>query len=225
MPMLGTQIGKKFHRDGSVAVYRGNTVLSDVCPGNPAYETMSRCRQMVADAGLDGLFILMPQDSYHMTVIRALNDLVRTEAYWPAALPMTASMAQADAYVQRAVNSVVTPDALWMRFDGARINEEDFRICLSPADEAQNARVRAYRDAVAEALGLFLPGHAEYAFHITLAYTLFTPQEAQAEKLRELETAMNELLAAQPPFEAGAPHAAYYQDMLAFFPDRIARES
>lgn len=224
MPEYGFQIGKKFHEDGTAANYPGNTVISDVRPGNPAYDVMRRCRQMVTNAGLGPLFILMPEDSYHMTVIRGLNDHVRTDGYWPAALAKQASIEQADEYVGNAVSGVPAGNGFQMRFDAVRITEEDFRVCLSPADEEQNALIRAYRDAVARALGLRLPGHEGYTFHITLAYTHYLAQQDQQRQLRSLEAEMNDLIVAQPPFWVDPPHVAFYWDMLAFSPARVSRD-
>ena len=120
---FGTQIGRKFHKDGTAACYPGNTVIADVCPGNHAYDVMTACLQMLRDAHVDKLFIQLPQDSYHMTVIRGVNDLVRDKAYWPAGLPANAAMDAADAYMHDAVESVKNPGAIRMRFDRALITE------------------------------------------------------------------------------------------------------
>lgn len=219
----GTQIGKKFHADGTAASYPGNTVIADVRPGNPAYDVMAACLQLLREAKLDELFIPLPKDSYHMTVIRGVNDLVRESAFWPDVLALDCSMEEADAYMAHAVASVENPGAIRMRFDRARITDEDFRILLVPADAAQECVLRAYRDAVAEAVGLRLPGHDAYTFHMTLAYTWRLPDAAQKKTLEKLTAAMDTLLAAHGEVLVDSSHFAYYEDMLSFYEEPVCR--
>lgn len=219
----GTQIGKKFHTNGAAAAYPGNTVVSDAEPHTHAYRIMSQCLGMLRAAGLDGLFIPLPEDSYHMTVIRGVNDLVRDPLFWPPALPPDAPMTQVDDYMEAAIGSVPPPGVLRMRFGGARITEEDFRISMLPADEAQERALRQYRDRVADAIGLRLQGHDSYTFHITLAYTWRLPDARQEKALAALRTRMDDLLAQQPVVELPPPHAAFYRDMLHFSARRIGR--
>lgn len=219
----GSQIGRKFEKDGSVRRYPGNTVIADVRPGCAAYDTMTRLKAIACEAGLADTMILLPEDSYHMTVIRGLNDQVRTDAYWPAALAKDATMEQADDYVQRAFESAGMPGKIRMRFCGVRVNEEDFRVLLEPADAEQAKILRDFRDRAAAALGLFLPGHESYTYHITLAYTRIVPQ---GEKKAALERAVEEMktyLNAQGAFEVTPPYVAFYDGMLVFSAERIAR--
>lgn len=221
--MYGDQIGKKFEADGSVRRYPGNTVIADVRPGCGAYEVMTHLRQMAIDAGFAQSMILLPEDSYHMTVLRGVNDLVRTDAFWPAALAKEAPMDKVDAYVSAAVASVDMPGPIRMKFRGVRVNGEDFRVLLSPADDEQQSVLRAFRDKAADAIGLRLPGHDEYTYHITLAYTRLIPEGAEADRLDTLVREMEKHIQNQPSFETTPPYMAYYDDMLAFHADRIQR--
>lgn len=220
----GTQIGKKFAPDGTALLYPGNTIIADVDPGNPAYDVMTSCLQLLKASPLSGLFIHLPEDSYHMTVIRGINDRVREEAFWPETLPADVPMAEADAYMHQAVGQVPSPGTIRMRFDEAVITAEDFRIRLKPADDGQLQVLRAYRDAVADAIGLRLPGHDAYTFHMTLAYTWYLPDETQQHQLSELVRQMNGLLAAQEQVMIDPPHFAWYQDMMSFSKKPIPRD-
>lgn len=220
----GIQIGKKFHIDGSAAPYPGNTVVSDATPETHAYRVMAQCLSLLRQAGLDGLFIPLPEDSYHMTVIRGVNDLVRDPAFWPAALPLSATMDEADDYMSAALGQVPNPGPMRMRFGEARITGEDFRISMLPADDIQERTLRTYRDQAADAIGLRLPGHDAYTFHITLAYTWRLPDPQQEVLLRELKAQMDALLARQPVVTLHPPHIAFYRDMLCFSSTRLQRE-
>ena len=219
--MYGEQIGKKFEKEGAARRYPGNTVIADVRPGCSAYDVMTALRQMAIDAGFADSMILLPEDSYHMTVLRGLNDLVRTDGFWPAALPRETPMEKVDDYVSAAVASVDMPGPIRMKFRGVRVNAEDFRVLLSPADDAQQAILRRFRDQAADAIGLRLPGHDEYTYHITLAYTRLIAEDPQA--LNALVEKMEQYIMDQPAFETTPPYMAYYDDMLAFHSNRIQR--
>lgn len=221
--MYGSQIGKKFEPDGSARCYPGNTVIADVRPGCGAYTVMTQLRQMVVDVGFAESMILLPEDSYHMTVIRGMNDQVRTDAFWPPALRRDAPMTEVDDYLTAAIASVPMPGPIRMRFRGIQVNEEDFRVLLSPADDEQMQIIRRFRDAAADAIGLRLPGHDAYTCHITLAYTRIVPEGKDAVRLQALTDEMARLILAQPVFETTRPYTAYYDNMLAFSAGRIQR--
>lgn len=95
--------------------------------------------------------------------------------------------------------------------------------CSRRPDEAQAQELQRFRDLGAASIGLFLPGHAEYGYHITLAYIRTIAQGDQARRLEALLSDMEGFLLSQPPFETSAPYMAYYNDMLAFSAQRISR--
>lgn len=224
MTMWGEQIGSKFDRAGNALAYPGNTVITDLLEDNPAFSVMDKLREMLRNSPLSEHFILLPRESYHMTVIRGLNDLVRTNGYWPDKLPRDMPMREVDAYVARAVAVVPVPGELRMRFGHIMFDDADVRVRLFPVDEQQSRTLTRYRDAVADALGLRLPGHESYRYHLTLAYVLRTVAERDAAALAALQTAMDEVLGNGPGVCLDAPYMAYYHDMLAFYPQPITRE-
>lgn len=144
MTLYGEQIGKKFEPDGSPRWYPGNTVIADVTAGSSGYVAMTRVREMALASGIGDTLILLPEDSYHMTVLRGLNDQVRTDAFWPAALPKDAPMSAVDDYVSRAVARVPMPGPARMRFAGVRVDAADFRVLLAPAGRGAGAGAPAF---------------------------------------------------------------------------------
>lgn len=221
----GQQIGSKFDHSGKPMRYPGNTVICDLREDNPAYAPMDRLRQMLEKSALTGHFILLPRASYHMTVIRGLNDLVRTDDFWPDRLPKEASMHETDEYVTRAVASVSNPGSIHMRFDAVVFDDADVRVRLLPADEQQEASLTAYRNTVADALGLRLPGHDSYRYHLTLAYVLHQVPAHDMPALNLLHAKMDAVLSRQPVMRLDPPYMAYYRDMFAFYPHPIDRDS
>lgn len=219
----GATIGKKFYEDGTVRRYPGNTVVADILPGNPAYEVMCKLRQMVMDMGLTSHIILLPEDSYHMTVIQGVNDQVRSDTHWPAGLPKDASMAEADDYVSKAYLKAGLPGPVRMRFDSISISKSACTIRLFPADAEQEKILWDFRNRAAQKLGRWLPRHDAYRFHISLGYVWKIAEGEDAERIEQLKEKVNAYIADQPEFWTAAPYMAYYDDMHAFSPTRIPR--
>lgn len=216
----GKDIGTKFYEDGRARRYPGNTVVADVTPGCSAYKVMVHLGRMVSDADLLDHYILLPSDSYHMTVIRGLNDQVRTDEFWPKALPKNAPMEIVDDYVSEAISRAGLPGPVRMKFDTVSINASCAVANLIPADDEQNRMIRDFRDRAAAEIGLFLPKHDTYKFHISLAYTRIVPE---AERVEALRTEMDRYISEQSEFITTAPYMAYYNDMLAFSKIRLPR--
>ena len=212
----GTQIGKKFSENGQPLSYPGNTIVSDLTKNNSAYPVMRCIRQMMQASPLASLFIFMPESSYHMTVIRGMNDHVRDSAYWPPDLKPNAPFLEADEKLKNAYASVPVPQGFHMRFTELKITGEDARVRLAPESSEAERTLRAYRDAIADALHFRLPGHDEYTFHMTVAYTRLLPDAKGTEALDALTREAQTYLNAQPSFFIGAPYVAYYDNMLEF---------
>ena len=68
--------------------------------------------------------------------------------------------------------------------------------------------LRAYRDAVAEKIGLFLPRHHEYKFHVSLAYTRIVPEGEDEMRMQALIERMDRHLADRPTFDVTDPYMA-----------------
>lgn len=223
--IYGKDIGKKFDKDGNVLHYPGNTVVADIVPGCSAYDVMSHLRQMVIDAGFADTLCLLPEDSYHMTVIRGLNDLIRKDTHWPAALPKDTPMEQVDDYISAAIARVGLPGPARMKFYKTLPQEGCILIQVVPADEAQEKILRDFRDRAATEIGLFLPQHDTYKFHISLGYRRILPEGEDAKRFDALVEKMDEYIANQPVFETEPPYMAYYSDMMEFSPVRLPRQN
>ena len=219
----GLQIGLKFNQDGSPKKYPGNTVIADVNPDNPAYPVIRGLRGILEEGELGRCYIFLPEDSYHVTIIRGLNDYVRDAAFWPAELPADLPMEQVDDYFVSRAGTVEVPEKIHMRFSHVRIDDHDVRICLEPWDPQEETRLRRYRDEVASRLGLWLPGHDTYTYHITLAYVRTIPEgDCRREQERRVSR-MDACLKNQDGFFLSSPRIAFYDDMLRFESQRIPR--
>lgn len=220
----GSSIGMKFYEDGSVRRFPGNTMVADILPGCPAYDVMCKLRQMIIDNGFDDHFILLPENSYHMTVIQGLNDQTRDDARWPKCFSREASMEEADDYFTNAASSVEMIAPPRMVFDEVAYRSSCCVVRLKPADAEQEAILRGFRDKVATALGHFQPTHDTYRFHISLGYIRVIPEGEDHVRMQKLLKEMNEYIAKQPAFVTGTPYIAYFDDMMYFYDHRIPRD-
>ena len=222
--IYGSDIGRKFYEDGSVRRYPGNTVVADVTPDNPAYDVMMQLHNMIKENDCEKYVILLPSDSYHMTVISGLNDQVRDDAHWPPELPKDLHMTKVDDYIEAAVSKFEMPRNIRMKFYRIAFGKACMIARLTPADEEQNRILRDYRDAVAREIGFKLPNHDNYTFHISLGYTHVVPEGEESERVKAVIEKMNALMAEQPEFVIPGPYMAFYNDMHYFSPTRLPRD-
>ena len=220
---FGSTVGQKFHRDGSVREFKGNTVVADVVAGSSAFEAMGQLRQMVIDAGLDSHLTLLPPESYHITYISGLNDQQRIDDYWPDSLSRAASMAEADDYVTDAIQSVGIPGPARMKFDSVGWGAGCCIIRIVPADASEHKKLYDFRERAAQALGVRRPNHEKYRFHISLGYTRVVTEGEDDQRKQALIRKMEAFMAKQPEFLTTQAYIAYFDDMYAFSPTRLPR--
>jgi len=221
----GLQIGTKFRENGMPERYPGVTVITNVEKDNPAYPVIHSVYRKLDTEDAEKTFIFLPEDSYHITVIRGFNYFVREDEFWPAGLNKDVTMADADTYFAEKVSPIRYPrDRIHMKFESLKIDESDVRICVKPFDEAEERCLSDYRDRVADAVRLKLPGHDSYVFHVTVAYIRYVPEGKMKQALSDKVTAVNEYLKRQEPFFVSPPAVAYYDDMLHFSFQKIKRK-
>jgi hypothetical protein len=212
-------VGRKFHADGSVRGFPGNTVLCHLPAEGPARTALMQVYDRLA-ALPARRHALLPPSSWHMTVFEGVCDQIRDPVRWPADLPLDAPLAACtdlfaarlratrfgiEAPIRVAAGGVI---AVHGGFLGLR---------LEPADPDEHRRLRSLRDRLSAVLGLRVPIHVGYGFHLTIGYQIdwLTPAEqlAMAEVCRD---ATAHLLEAAPIFTFGVPEFCTFEDMHAF---------
>lgn len=188
--------------------YPGNTVVADIEKDGAAL--LRGPAEALRPYGESLIFLT--ESSYHVTLLRGVNDLVRRPGFWPPAWPLDLEMDEADRRVAEAVMAARLPGPLRFKISGASMDDADVRVTLTPWDEQEASALRLFRDAAADRLSLRLPGHENYVFHVTLAYVRLRLGERRAEALRAL---MNALPIGKTVF-VSRPYMAYYEDMTAF---------
>lgn len=211
MLRYGLQIGKKFRTDGSPLPYRGASVVCDILPSSDFGRKLVLLREKLMERVDAEKLIFLPENSFHITLMRGLNDEVREDAYWPESLPKDCGVREMDAFLKEHMTKGGFPEGLCFSPDELIWTEEDLRLRLLPSDDTLR-KLRSYRDRTADSMSLRLPGHDEYRYHVTLAYTRLLPSDEEKQSVEELFLSLR----AEDEIIPGKPYLAYYDDMLSF---------
>lgn len=218
-------LGKRFDADRRPLPCPGNTMIGHIRPG-PIRDALTAARDRLAAAPAGDCFAWLPPDSYHMTLYDGVLYGRREPGYWPPALAPDAPDAEADAFVFARLGALAPPAPFRMTpvaLEPAR--GAGVWLRLAPETAAEERRIRLFRDACAEAVGLAdRPGHADYPFHVTLAYGVAWPDAAAAQTFdAALAEAEATLRLAAPLIEIGPPELCRFADMTRFEPALILR--
>ena len=220
-------VGQKFHQDGSVRAFPGNTIISFVdAENNPTlFQQCLDMQQRLRESEIGAKFAYLPPDSFHMTVMDLLCAEVRTPDRWSNKLALSAPLKECDAFFLDCVPQIPSPQPLTMRYAASHGN---FNIGLEPSDLEAKEALRHYRDQVADATGVRRANHETYQFHVSLAYQLIELNAAEEKLYAAFKRRMGEVLdtcrSGDPDGSAETitlppPRLVFFDDMFRFVPE------
>ena len=210
-------VGQKFHADGTVRAFPGNTIICFMESDSHAYRQVDWLQTEMQKLPFAHKFSFLPPSSFHMTVMELLCDQVRVGERWSAGLSLAAPLAEMDTYFMARVPQVPPPTKLRMRFTG--IYQQSLALYLKPADEETAVSLQSYRAAVSEQTAVRFPDHDSYAYHISIAYRLYHLTDAEESALEERLQQINQQLHENFGFfEPSPPQLTFFDDMFAFYP-------
>lgn len=219
IPTLDTRM--KFNPDGTRRPFRGNTVICHLQQQGRIRDAVEAIRPDLDKASFASKIALLPTASYHMTVYPGANDQGREITGWPSDLSPNASIDECNRVIAGRMRQFhLNFDLpLRMKVDTAKTvaNLRATTLRMTGANPEQEAKMRLLRDRLVNVFGYRDRNHAEYGFHITLAYQLapFTPSE-QSEHQAILKKHVAQIESAGPIFEFGNPEFCTFQDMFRF---------
>lgn len=171
-------VGRKFDSAGRVLPFAGNTTLCHLDPASPVFRAVSAAQARLRGGPLADAYTFMPPASFHMTVFEGITDQSRTADRWPGHLPLNAPVEQVTQDFAGNLKRLGLPRGFRVRPEGIF---GGFCVSLTGADAAAEGDLRKARDRLQQATNLIRPDHAQYRFHITLAYLLrwLSPDEAR----------------------------------------------
>lgn len=211
----------KFSRDGEVLPYPGNTIIAPLPPSSPLRPFLQSLHdRLTTHPTLSHLYALLPASSWHMTIFNGVTDKSRVRGSWPTdVLPLDAELSDVNALFAEKLRHFDLRDqgpSYHMRVVHFGALEAGIALEVEPATHAENARIRALRDRLAETLGVKLPGtaHENYVFHIGVGYLLRWLDDDQKAELTEI---LSDAVLAMPlEYELGAAQFSTFENMFAF---------
>jgi hypothetical protein len=211
----------KFHLNGTAKPFAGNTVICHLPQQSRTHDAIAALGDELRASTLAPKLGVLPAESLHMTVFSGPNDQGRTRDTWPSDIPFDAPIAEANRILEARVAAFKTKLDLPIRVSVNPSNTLAYgrasTLRISPAGDAENARLRTLRDQLSGLFRLRAQDHATYAFHISIAYqmTPFTAQE-KAQYQAILEQHVARIVDTAPVIELGVPEFCTFEDMNRF---------
>ncbi|NOU94400.1 DUF1868 domain-containing protein [Paenibacillus sp. LMG 31456] len=210
-------VGRKFHEDGSVRYFPGNTIICPVDPSSAVYAQLLRLADGFQKLSCSRSFTLLPPSSYHMTVIQGVCDEDRKTELWTRFLPLDAPLEETDRLFREKWETVRIPDGFNMKFHYLHAEGVALTVNLQPLTEDDAHELKMFRDDVSVKLGLRFPNHDDYHFHISIGYRIMDlTGEEEEELLRFKEQTERELGEHFGVYASVPPKLVFFKDMFKF---------
>lgn len=216
-------IGNKFEEDGSVRYFPGNTIISFIDHKAPVFAMFCKVRQMLRESSAGECFAFMPDDSIHMTVFEGVCDQWREASVWTNLLALDAPLEDVDKLFEEKFKHAPKLGSVRMHAVGIKA-DGGYGVALRPCTQADEDKLRDYRSAMSELLGIRFPNHDSYRYHISICYGIKVPTAQQEKALDRYEEEASAFIAAQNmEFDVVEPDMTYFKNMFAFEKKRFER--
>lgn len=216
-------IGNKFHEDGSVRDFAGNTVISFIDHTDPIFQLFCQVRAMLQSSCAGNCFTYLPDESIHMTVFEGVCNQWREAALWTNLLPVTSSLTDVDKLFEQQFRHAPALGNVFMRAVGIKTGG-GYGISLEPKTLEDGEKLAAYREVLSKLMGIRFPGHDTYQYHISICYGVKMPNAVQEAALDAFEKDAAEFVVSQNiAFKVQEPHMTYFKNMFGFQITRFER--
>ncbi len=220
---FGSCIGNKYTNDGKIREFHGNTIICQLTEEMDVYHRIERIQREIAGTRAGGCLKFLPPESFHMTAMEGVCDANRLQERWTSKLPTDCTLSEVDDLFEHEWKKIPPLEGVKMRFRMIRCNSA-LQIGLETETEAQERRIRTWRDEVSRAFGIRFPGHDTYRFHVSMAYGFSYPTKEEMETLRGIKSHYDASFAERPySFILPSPRLTFFKSMHCFSPARIER--
>ena len=209
-------VGEKFHEDGSVRAFPGNTVISKITPDMPIYVGLVEAWERLKAVEFAGKYAFLPPTSFHMTVMEGLCEQVRTPEQWSTKLSLHMPLAEVNQFMRDCFSRILLPRTLTMRIVSG-VFSQLIVLYLEPADTDTAQALKTFRDQFSRETGIRFPRHDAYTYHISLAYNLIPLAASEEHMIQEEQQEIQHALSIKyPSFQLGRPRLTFFENMSQF---------
>lgn len=209
------RLGTRFDATGQFLFEPGNTVVSHVVPGSATERAMIRIRDGLRALDPGHHFAWTPVSSYHMTIFQGVIEYRRQPGYWPADLPLDASIGESTDYFLARLQDFPRVAPFNVKLDEVTPHG----LTVSPATAADAAIIADFRNSLADRFGYRHPDHETYVLHITVAYIVrWLPRASHEIYLPALLQLSEDFRKEVPVIELGPADFCTFDDMNHFEP-------
>jgi hypothetical protein len=209
-------VGEKFHEDGSVRAFPGNTVISKVMPDMPLYSGLMEAQKQLKAVGFSRKYAFLLPSSFHMTIMEGLCEQVRTPEQWSTKLALHLSMDEVNQFMRDCFARMSPPHMLTMRIVEGTF-AQSLVFILEPADAETAQGLKGFREQFSRETGIRFSDHDTYTYHIALAYNLITLTALEDILIqKEQQEIQRALSVANPVIKLGKPRLTYFENMFQF---------
>jgi len=202
--------GRRYDRTGAFLSEPGNTVVCHLVEGSPSQQAVLEIRRRMQAQSDAGRLAFTPVSSLHMTLFQGIIEYRRSLPFWPADMPLDTDIDVMTTHYLEELRDFRGAGPFQVRV----IDVVPTGLTVAGATDEDERRMRAWRDAFAEAFGYRHPDHDDYVFHVTLAYMIDWLAE---ERLPAWEAMFEESLALlgreAPILELQPPAFCSFEDM------------
>jgi len=210
--------GRRFDAAGNFLFEPGNTVVSHVVPGSATEDALRRVRLSLEALPFAGRFAWTPVESWHMTVFQGTIEGRRAAPFWPEGMELNAPIEETTRELDARLEGFAPAEPFAVKL----VEVTPLGLVVAGATPADEQKLRALRDRLAEVFGYRHPDHADYTFHVTLAYVKeWLPAGAEETYLSALEAIGRDFAAEIPVLELAPPAFCTFRDMNLFTPLRV----
>lgn len=152
-----------------------------------------------------------------MTMFEGVCDQIRVPGRWPDDIPINASLERCTSLFENKLSSfdLQCDPPYHLSITGFGPRSIGIAARLEPTTNEENTKIRGLRDRLSELLHIRSQvDHADYVFHLNMAYLLRILTKDQDQELRKLLKDHFEGMPKQ--FKLGAPEFCTFEDMCAF---------
>jgi hypothetical protein len=215
-------VGRKFFANGRVRPFAGNTIICHIPQqgeGFTAFDSLVDIYRDLPTRSFSRKVAVLPTSSYHMTIFSGADDQSREGAGWPSDIPRSTSIEECNAIFAQRLEAFRTEcqTPIRMTLDEAATQPELITLRLKPINDAENLKLRRFRDRLADFLKIRTPSHDSYRFHITIGYQLDWLTAAElAEFVEAVREWKSNIMKRAGEFTLGTPEYCEFKDMYSF---------